>query len=66
MIVRPPWVLTSEVPSKHEVEDEKAVLVVLEGIAQVDDERVIDLKVTVRDVSEWRGRQVTATRRGEI
>lgn len=36
-------VLTSEVTSKHEVEDEKAVLVVLEGIAQVDDERVIDL-----------------------
>jgi len=39
----PPRALTSEVSSKHEVKHEKAVLVVLEGISQVDDERVIDL-----------------------
>lgn len=35
--------LTSEVTPKHEVEHEKAVLVVLEGITQVDNEGVIDL-----------------------
>ena len=58
-------VLTSEVASEHEVEDEKTVLVVLEGIAQVDDERVIDLNVTVRDVSESWG-QVTAVQAGEF
>ena len=42
-IVLPARALTSEVTSKHKVKDEKAVLVVLESIAQVDDERVIDL-----------------------
>ena len=35
--------LTPEVASEHKVKYEKAILVVLEGIAQVDDERVIDL-----------------------
>jgi len=36
--------LTSEVPPEHEVEHEKAVLVVLEGITQIDNEGVIDLR----------------------
>jgi len=36
-------ILTAEVTPKHEVEHEKAVLVVLEGITQVDNEGVIDL-----------------------
>ena len=35
--------LTSEVTSEHEVKDKEAVLVVLEGITQVDYERMIDL-----------------------
>jgi len=39
----PPRALTSQVTPKHEVEHEKAILVVLEGITQIDDERVIDL-----------------------
>ena len=43
-ILLPGSTLTSEVTPKHEVKDEKAVLVVLERIAQVDDERVIDLR----------------------
>jgi hypothetical protein len=43
VIVGPAGVLTSEVTPKHEVEDEETVLVVLEGIPHVDDERVIDL-----------------------
>ena len=40
--------LTSEVPPEHEVEHEKAVLVVLEGIAQIDNEGVIDLREDMR------------------
>jgi len=39
----PPRALTSEVTPKHKVKNKKAILVVLEGITQVDDERVIDL-----------------------
>lgn len=39
----PSRALTSKVSSKHEVKHKKAVFVVLEGISQVDDERVIDL-----------------------
>lgn len=45
-------VLTSKVTSKHEVEDKKAIFVVLESIPQVDDEWVIDLNVTMREMSE--------------
>ena len=44
--------LTSKVASKHEVEDKKAIFVVLESIPQVDDEWVIDLNVTMREMSE--------------
>ena len=34
---------TPEIATEHEIEDEEAVLVVLEGVPQVDDERVVDL-----------------------
>ena len=43
VVVTPLRALTSEVTSEHEVKHEKAILVVLECITQVDDERVIDL-----------------------
>jgi hypothetical protein len=36
-------VLTPQVPSEHEVQNEEAVLVVLEGVAHVHDERVVNL-----------------------
>lgn len=42
-MVLPPRGLTSEVAPKHEVEDEKTVLIVLKGITQIDNEGVIDL-----------------------
>ena len=35
---------TSKVPTKHEVEDEETVVIVLESIAKVDQERVVDLR----------------------
>jgi hypothetical protein len=35
--------LTSEIAPKHEVQNKKAVLIILKSIAQVDDEWVIDL-----------------------
>jgi len=35
--------LTSKVTTKHEVKNEEAIVVVLESIAKVDQERVIDL-----------------------
>jgi hypothetical protein len=44
LIVLPSGTRTSEVAPEHEVEDEKTVLVVLKGITQVNDERVIDLR----------------------
>lgn len=34
---------TAEVTAEHQVEDKEAVLVVLEGVAQIDDKRVVDL-----------------------
>lgn len=34
---------TSKITSKHEIKDKEAVFVILEGITQVDDERVVDL-----------------------
>ena len=37
--------LTPQVPTKHEVQDEEAVFIVLECISQIDDERVIDLQM---------------------
>jgi hypothetical protein len=39
---------TTQVAAEHQVEDEEAVLVVLEGVAQVDDERVVDLGLITR------------------
>ena len=33
---------TSKIATEHEIEDEVAVLIVLEGIAKIDDEGVID------------------------
>jgi len=35
--------MISKVATKHEVEDEETVVIVLESIAKVDQERVIDL-----------------------
>jgi hypothetical protein len=35
--------LTAKVPAQHEIQDEEAVLVVLEGVAHIDNERVVDL-----------------------
>ena len=34
---------TSKIATEHEIEDEEAVFIVLEGITHVDDERVINL-----------------------
>ena len=34
---------TAQVTSQHEIQHEETVLVVLEGISEVDDERMIDL-----------------------
>ena len=34
---------TAQVPSQHQVQHEEAVLVILESVTKVDDERVIDL-----------------------
>lgn len=36
--------LTSQIPTEHQIQHEEAVLVVLERVAQVDDERVVDLE----------------------
>ena len=35
--------LTPKVSSKHQVNDEEAVLIVLERVAQIDDEGVVNL-----------------------
>ena len=37
---------TAEISTEHEVEDEEAVLVVLERVSEVDDERVVNLQST--------------------
>ena len=34
---------TTKITTKHEVEDKEAVIVVLERIPKIDDERVVDL-----------------------
>ena len=36
--------LTSKVAAKHEVEDEETVVIILESITEVDQERVVDLR----------------------
>jgi hypothetical protein len=36
--------LTSKVATKHEVEDEETVVIILESIAKVDQERVVNLR----------------------
>lgn len=36
--------LTAQVTAEHEVEHEEAMLIVLERVAQVNDERVVDLE----------------------
>jgi len=38
-------IITSQISSEHKVQDEKAVLVILERISHVDDEGVIDLEM---------------------
>ena len=35
--------LTSQVPSKHQIQDEETIFVILESISQVDDEWMVDL-----------------------
>ena len=35
---------TSQITSKHQIQDEEAVFIVLEGVSQVDHEWVIDLR----------------------
>lgn len=35
--------LTAKITAEHQIEHEKAVFIVLEGISQVDDERVVNL-----------------------
>jgi len=47
--------LTSKVATKHEVEDEETVVIILESIAKVDQERVVDLRkgsTNKKEVSE--------------
>lgn len=34
---------TAQITAEHEVEDKETVLVVLESIAEIDDERMVDL-----------------------
>ena len=41
---------TAQVAAQHEVKNEEAVFIVLESVPQVDDERVVDLRV-VHNVS---------------
>ena len=36
--------LTSQVPSKHQVQNKEAVLIVLESVTHIDDKWVIDLR----------------------
>lgn len=40
--------LTSKVTTKHEVKNEEAIIIVLESIAEVDQERAVDLHDGVR------------------
>lgn len=40
--------LTSKITAKHKVKNEEAIIIVLERIAEVDQERVIDLQKGVR------------------
>lgn len=40
--------LTSKITAKHKVKNEEAIIIVLESIAEVDQERVIDLHRGVR------------------
>ena len=42
--------LTSKITTKHEVKDEEAIIIVLESIAEVDQEGVIDLHRGVEEV----------------
>ena len=35
--------LTSKITTKHEVKDKETIIIVLESIAEVDHERVVDL-----------------------
>jgi hypothetical protein len=47
--------LTSKVSTEHEVEDEETVVIILESIAEVDQERVVDLRkglTNTKEVSE--------------
>ena len=39
---------TSQVPAQHEVEHEETVLVILEGVAKVDNEGVVNLAYSSR------------------
>ena len=42
--------LTPKITTKHEVKNEEAIIIVLESIAEVDQERVIDLHRGVKEV----------------
>jgi hypothetical protein len=39
------WNLTSQITTPHEVENEETVLIILESVAEVDQERVVDLDI---------------------
>ena len=40
---------TSKVTSQHEIQYEKAIIVILESVAKIDYERVVDLRVLWSD-----------------
>jgi hypothetical protein len=44
--------LTSKVATKHEVEDEETVVIILESITEVDQERVVDLRKRLTNKKE--------------
>ena len=43
-------VLTTQITAEHKVEDKESILVVLESVAKVDEEWVVDLE----SVSKWK------------
>jgi hypothetical protein len=38
---------TSQIPSQHQIQHKKAILVILESISQIDDEWVVDLRTII-------------------
>ena len=46
---------TAQVPSQHQVQNEEAVLVILESVAKVDEERMVDLPTSVSGGHQGQG-----------